>query len=150
LPTISRWWCKRGHQRKIETARTNQKRYGAGLIHRVSGKLYWAMGEHKDNALFRAVLTQSLESPGTEKGRKKYIVVDKYRIHFAKPVLALLAAYTDQVEGVTVPTCSPKLNPVERFWKHLRRRVTHNVFFQTIDRLLEAVTGFFSGHGGFS
>jgi transposase len=42
LPTITRCWCKRGHQRKIKTPRKNQKRYGAGLIHWVSGKLYWA------------------------------------------------------------------------------------------------------------
>jgi transposase len=42
LPTITHWWCKRGHQRKIETPRKNQKRYGAGLIQWVSGKLSWA------------------------------------------------------------------------------------------------------------
>ena len=32
LPTITHCWCKRGHQRKIETPRKNQKRYGVGLI----------------------------------------------------------------------------------------------------------------------
>ena len=74
---------------------------------------------------------------------RAYIVIDTYRIHFAKPVLALLAAHSEQIELVTLPTYSPQLNPVERFWKHLRRKVTHNAFFQTIDRLLEAVTRFF-------
>lgn len=143
LPTITQCWCRRGHQRKIETPRTNQKRYGAGLIHWVSGKLYWATSEHKDNALFRAVLSQVLDSSPAFPGRKVYVVIDNYRIHFAKPVLALLAAHPERVELVTLPTYSPQLNPVERFWKHLRRKVTHNVFFQTIDRLLEAVTSFF-------
>ncbi len=57
--------------------------------------------------------------------------------------LAFLAAHSDQIELVTLPTYSPQLNPVERFWKHLRRKVPHNAFFQTIDRLLDAVTGFF-------
>lgn len=143
LPTITRCWCKRGHQRKIETPRKNQKRYGAGLIHWVSGKLYWATSDHKDNALFRAVLSQVLEPLNTQASRKIYVVIDNYRIHFAKPVLALLAAHAEQIELVTLPTYSPQLNPVERFWKHLRRKVTHNVFFQTIDRLLDAVIGFF-------
>jgi transposase len=143
LPTITRCWCKRGHQRKIETPRKNQKRYGAGLIHWVSGKLYWATSEHKDNALFRSVLSQVLEPAEGVKRRKIYVVIDNYRIHFAKPVLALLAAHSDQIELVTLPTYSPQLNPVERFWKHLRRQVTHNAFFQTIDRLLDAVTRFF-------
>ena len=143
LPTITHCWCKRGHQRKIETPRKNQKRYGAGLIHWVSGKLYWATSEHKDHALFRSVLSQVLEPSDGVPRRKTYVVVDNYRIHFAKPVLALLAAHSDQIELVTLPTYSPQLNPVERFWKHLRRKVTHNAFFQTIDRLLDAVTGFF-------
>ncbi len=143
LPTITRCWCKRGHQRKIETPRKNQKRYGAGLIHWVSGKLYWATSDHKDNALFRSVLSQVLELAEGRKRRKVYVIIDNYRIHFAKPVLALLAAHSDQIELVTLPTYSPQLNPVERFWKHLRRQVTHNTFFQTIERLLEAVIGFF-------
>lgn len=143
LPTITHCWCKRGHQRKIETPRKNQKRYGAGLIHWVSGKLYWATSEHKDNALFRSVLSQVLQSSDGGTGRKIYVVIDNYRIHFAKPVLALLAAHAEQIELVTLPTYSPQLNPVERFWKHLRRNVTHNTFFQTIDRLLEAVSSFF-------
>jgi transposase len=142
LPTITRCWCKRGHQRKIETPRKNQKRYGAGLIQWVSGKLYWAGSRHKDKALFRSVLSQVLEPSDESVRRKIYVVIDNYRIHFAKPVLALLAAHPEQLELVTRPSYSPQLNPVERFCKHLRRKVMHNTFFQSIDRLLEAVTRF--------
>ncbi len=143
LPTITSCWCKRGQQKVIQTPRKNQKHYGAGLIHWVSGKLYWATSDHKDNALFRAVLTQLFEPTASPQARKIYIVIDNYRIHFAKPVLAFLQAHQDRMELVCLPTYSPKLNPGERFWKHLRRKVTHNTFFQTIERLLEAVTGFF-------
>ena len=92
--------------------------------------------------MFRTVLSQVL-APADGRGRRKiYVVVDNYRIHFAKPVLARFSAHSEQIELVTLPTYSPQLNPVERFWKHLRRKVTHNTFFQTIDRLLDAVTGF--------
>jgi DDE superfamily endonuclease len=98
--------------------------------------------EHKDNALFRSVLSQVLEPSDGVPRRKAYVVVDNYRIHFAKPVLALLATHADRIELVTLPTYSPQLNPARRFWKHLRRKVTHNTFFQTIDQLLDAVTGF--------
>ena len=96
-----------------------------------------------DRSLFRAVLTQLFEPTASPQARKIYVVIDNYRIHFAKPVLAFLQAHQDRIELVCLPTYSPKLNPVERFWKHLRRRVTHNTFFQTIERLLEAITGFF-------
>ena len=141
LPGVMRCWSKQGQQRKIETPRQNKKQYGAGLIHWVSGKLYWAVSDHKNNALFRLVLSQVTE-PGLPV-RKKYVVVDNYRIHFAKPVQAWLLEHQDEVELVCLPTYSPKLNPVERFWKHLRRQVTHNHFFQTMERLMDAVTSFF-------
>jgi putative transposase len=71
------------------------------------------------------------------------VVVDNYRIHFAKPVQAFLQAHQDEIELVCLPTYSPKLNPVERFWKHLRRKVTHNHLFQTMEQLMEAVSSFF-------
>ncbi len=69
--------------------------------------------------------------------------MDNCRIHFAKPVQAWLLEHQDEVELVCLPTYSPKLNPVERFWKHLRRQVTHNHFFQTMERLMDAVISFF-------
>lgn len=143
LPGVMRCWSKQGHQRKIETPRQNKKQYGAGLIHWVSGKLYWATSDHKDNALFRSVLVQLVPTDVPKPDRKIYVVVDNYRIHFAKAVQAWLLAHQDEVELVCLPTYSPQLNPVERFWKHLRRQVTHNHFFQTMERLMDAVISFF-------
>ncbi len=143
LPGIVRCWSQVGHQRKIDTPRQNKKQYGAGLIHWVSGKRHWATSDHKDNALFRSVLGQLIEPDASQPARKKYVVVDNYRIHFAKPVLALLEAHQDEIELVCLPTYSPQLNPVERFWKHLRRKVTHTHLFQTMEQLMEAVSSFF-------
>jgi transposase len=31
-----------------------------------------------------------------------------------------------------LPSYSPKLNPIERFWRLLRRRATHNRLFETL------------------
>lgn len=112
----------------------------------MSGELYWAVSEHKDNALFRSVLTRLVEEthlPAETPPRKKYVVVDNYRIHFARPVQIWLAEHVDEIELVCLPTYSPKLNPVERFWNHLRRRVTHNHLFQTMECLIQAVLTFF-------
>ncbi len=92
--------------------------------------------------MFRSVLSQVLEPFDEDVRRKIYVVIDNYRIHFAKPVLALLATHADQIELVMLPTYSPQLNPARRFWKHVRRKFTHNTFYQTIERLLDAVTGF--------
>lgn len=146
LPGVIRCWSKRGSQRKIPTPRQNKKQYGAGLIHWVSGKLYWAVSEQKDNALFRSVLTQLIpqaQACAEPSPCKKYVVVDNYRIHFTQAVQAWLTEHADEVELVRLPTYSPKLNPVERFWKYLCRRVTHNHLFPTIENLIEVVLAFF-------
>jgi hypothetical protein len=83
-----------------------------GLIEWVSGKLYWATSDHKNNALFRSALSQLIEPDAGQLVRKKYVVVDNYRIHFAKPVLAFLVAHQDEIELMCLPTYSPKLNPI--------------------------------------
>jgi hypothetical protein len=45
----------------------------------------------------------------------------------------------------SIHNASPESKAVrmERFWKHLRRQVTHNHFFQTMERLMDAVLSFF-------
>jgi DDE superfamily endonuclease len=37
-----------------------------------------------------------------------------------------------QLEFKRLPSYSPQLNPIERFWKKLRRRATHNRLFDTL------------------
>ena len=41
-----------------------------------------------------------------------------------------------------LPTYSPWLNLIERLWKHLRRKVTHNHLFASMAELLKAVCSF--------
>lgn len=38
-----------------------------------------------------------------------------------------------------LPSYSPKLNPIERFWKVLRRRATHNRLFDTLADLKQSI-----------
>jgi transposase len=38
-----------------------------------------------------------------------------------------------------LPSYSPQLNPIERFWKKLRRRATHNRFFDSVADLKKSI-----------
>lgn len=42
-------------------------------------------------------------------------------------------------EFYRLPSYSPQLNPVERFWKLLRRRATHNRLFDTLADLRKSI-----------
>jgi transposase len=56
-----------------------------------------------------------------------------------------LEGYADRLTVAPLPTYSPKLNVIELLWKYLRRKVTHNHLFDSIDTLVEAVEAFFAG-----
>jgi len=44
-----------------------------------------------------------------------------------------------QLRLFRLPSYSPQLNPIERFWKRLRRRATHNRLFDTLGDLTDSV-----------
>lgn len=71
------------------------------------------------------------------------MVIDSYSSHHSKKTAAVLAKYTDRLTIVPLPTYSPKLDLIERLWKHLRRQVTHNHLFPSITGLIDAVKQFF-------
>jgi transposase len=48
-------------------------------------------------------------------------------------------AEVPQMEPYRLPGYSPSLNVIERFWKKLRRRATHNRLFDTIAELKSSV-----------
>jgi transposase len=43
------------------------------------------------------------------------------------------------LEFYRLPSYSPSLNPIERFWKKLRRRATHNRLFDTLADLKQSI-----------
>jgi transposase len=145
LPGVIRCWTKRGQQRKIPTPGQNVKRYGFGAVNFVTGQLTHRIGERKNSDGFCALVEKIVETycPGEiYTGPKIGLVVDNYIIHRSKKTLAVLEKYADRLFLVPLPTYSPKLNVIEWLWKYLRRKVTHNHLFETIDKLVEAVDHF--------
>lgn len=69
---------------------------------------------------------------GTHK--RVVILIDNAPWHRGKPIDAAMADYP-HLEFKRLPSYSPQLNPIERFWKKLRRRATHNRLFDTLTDL---------------
>lgn len=147
LPGILRCWTLCGFQRKVMTPGLNVKRYGFGAVNFVSGKTLHRIEDHKNSDAFCAFLQQFMQrvtqSP-EYRGQKIVLVVDNYRIHHSQKTLEFLKQYADQLMLFALPTYSPWLNLIERLWKHLRRKVTHNHLFETVAQLLKAVDSFLS------
>lgn len=73
-------------------------------------------------------------------GRHKRVVllIDNAPWHRGRLIDEALAE-NPHLEFKRLPSYSPQLNPIERFWKKLRRRATHNRLFDAIRDLKSSV-----------
>lgn len=145
LPGIMRCWTLQGVQRKIPTPGVNQKQYGFGAVNYVSGQTAHRIEEHKNSAGFCAFIEQFMQTVTQAPdyhGQKIVLVVDNFIIHHSRKTQQFLEKYADQLLLFMLPTYSPWLNLIERLWKHLRRKVTHNHLFASIAELVKAVCSF--------
>ena len=86
-----------------------------------------------------------LRSVSAESGRTVIVITDNAKYHHAK-----LHAVWRQEQAPTfaldyLPPYSPELNPIERVWKRTRRNCVHNVYFPTLQTLVDRVNQQFLG-----
>jgi transposase len=141
LPTISGRWMRQGQQTQVNTPGQNAKQYVFGAVNYVTGALVWLTWSNKNNVGFRYLL-QQVVAQHQQTPVKIVIILDNFRIHKAKAVLTWLRVHRAQLRLYFLPTYSPRLNPIERVWRHFRRNVTDNYYFGTLARLMAAVKAF--------
>jgi hypothetical protein len=66
------------------------------------------------------------------------ILIDNAPWHRGKPIEEALGE-NPQLSFKRLPSYSPQLNPIERFWKKLRRRATHNRLFDALTDLKRSI-----------
>jgi hypothetical protein len=70
--------------------------------------------------------------------KRVVMIIDNAPWHRGQAVKDVLAQHT-HLEFYRLPSYSPKLNVIERLWKWLRRRATHNRLFETLADLKSSV-----------
>jgi transposase len=63
--------------------------------------------------------------------KRVVLMIDNAPWHRGRPIDEALRD-NPHLEFKRLPSYSPQLNPIERFWKKLRRRATHNRLFDTL------------------
>jgi transposase len=71
--------------------------------------------------------------------RPMVIITDNAPYHHSKELDPFLESHRG-LKLDYLPPYSPQLNPIERVWKLLRRLRTHNVYFETLEELIETVS----------
>jgi transposase len=145
MPTITRCWTRVGQQRVILTPGVHaKKRWNWGAVDVRTGQTVHILHERRNNIGFRrllAVISRTFDL-GAHPQRHVHLFVDNDRAHDAKAVRLLLGRHKGRIQLEWLPPYSPELNPQEDIWQHMRRRVTHNHYFEKLAPLLEAVEDF--------
>jgi hypothetical protein len=63
--------------------------------------------------------------------KRVVLIIDNAPWHRGRPITEVLADHR-HLEFYRSPSYSPQLNVIERFWKLLRRRATHNRLFESL------------------
>lgn len=137
-------WSLKGHQPEINTYGGRKRQHLVGAVDPNNGDLHLAFSETLKSPQFQHYLEGLLARYPEDK--KLIIVLDNARAHHAKALEPFLKANEDRLELIFLPPYSPDLNPMEWFWKFLRKMVTHNTFFGTFKEFQRALIKFIVKH----
>ncbi len=137
-------WSLKGHQPEIYTYGGRKRQHLIGTVEPLEGNLHVAFSETLKAPQFQDYLEGLLARYPTPK--KLIIVLDNARAHHSKELKPFLKTNEERLELMFLPPYSPDLNPMEWFWKFLRKIVTHNTFFPTFKDFQRALINFIVKH----
>lgn len=142
--TVARGWYPRGCKAQILCPTTFEKVGTCAAVSPRNGSLYSLAFDGFDSDTFIYYLRWLLKVIKTKK--KIVLVLDNASSHKSHKVKEFVAKHQKRLELLYLPPYSPDLNPIERVWKHLRYHVTHNVYFETIEALENAIINYLKEH----
>lgn len=133
--TITRTWAKKGQQPTVPVVGGREKMHLIGAIEPAGDKGWFATCPTLGAGEFIGFLKGLLNQYPT--GRL-YVVLDNARAHHAKRVTEFVTQI-GRLELIFLPPYSPDLNPIEDFWRYLRKNVTHNTYYPTFAEFQTAI-----------
>jgi putative transposase len=139
-PKIGRMWMFKGHQAKVETPGTNQKRHLSGSIPGRTGTVFVteaAPKQGRDGAVFLKHLDELRQR--LRRYKKIDVIGDNASGHTSLEVIQYLWEWEGRIEVHLLPASSPDLNPIERVGWHLHETITRNHRCQDLSGLRDQV-----------
>lgn len=152
VPTLTAMLGVKGHRPEVGTRDNKGLLYVFAVMCLTTGALHTTTlecsgrkkgpAEPSKNRRMQLAFADHLRHVGRRYPRERHprlvLVIDNAPWHRGQPVNEALAD-NSHLEVYRLPLYSPKLNPIERFWKVLRRRATHNRLFETLAELKRSV-----------
>ena len=145
VPTLCATLGVKGHRPIVGTRDCKDLLYVFAVVNLVTAAVHANTLESPKNAKAKIGLSKTrrmqrafadhLRHIGRVYPRAQYprvvLMIDNAPWHRGQPIEEALRD-NPHLEFYRLPSYSPQLNPIERFWKKLRRRATHNRLFDTL------------------
>lgn len=129
--TVSYLWGKKGQQPKlIQKQRNRERKTLFGCVDPNTGIVITSIAQKGNTGTFFSFLVKTAKAYPEQ---KLVMVVDNVRYHHAKRLKPILEKYKHRIELVFLPAYSPDLNPVERIWWYMRKKISHNRYVEKIE-----------------
>ena len=138
-PTLTTKWSLKGQQPEIKTYSGYKSKNIFGTVNLKNGDLIYRFASVQNQEEFIKHLKQIIRKYFN---KNTFIYLDNAGWHKGKKVKEFLKNHSN-IHLIFLPPYSPKLNPVERFWKFMRKNITHNHFYELISEFDNAVFKFF-------
>lgn len=137
LPVLTACWMQRGCQKRIPTPGKQQWRHLFGAYHWTTDQVICQIADKRTSDHFIAFLDYLVQQHTSAK--PLVIVLDNGAIHRSRATQAAFALFEHELLPMFLPRYCSQLNPIERYWKHLKAQACANKLFSDMDALLASV-----------
>jgi transposase len=128
---------RRGHQKRMATPGQPKWHHLFGAYNWRTDEVITMPAEKKNTVTFCLFIEYLMQSVPAD--RPIVLVLDNASYHQSQVSQALLAFYEDRSLVFWLPPYCSDLNPIERFWRHLKEAATANRLFKLIGDVLDSV-----------
>jgi putative transposase len=129
--TVSYQWGEKGKQPQLlQTQKKRERKTLFGCVEPKTGIVISAIADRGNTSTFFKFLVTVTKRYVNQ---KVVMVVDNVRYHHAKRLKPILEKYKHRLELVYLPAYSPDLNPIERIWWYMRKKITHNRYLEKME-----------------
>ena len=136
-PVIRACWMKKGTQKRIDTPGKQQWHHLFGAYNFLTDEVIAMPSPKKNSDAFVAFLDTLVQQVSDD--RPVVLVLDNASYHHSATARAGFAVFEEQLMPLFLPAYCSLLNPIERYWRHLKDSACANRLFPSMDALVESV-----------
>ena len=133
-PVLRKCWMKRGEQKQVPLPQKPvQPIHLFGGYNWHDNALCWMFAERRNSEAFVIWLEQLMVK--TYPTQTVVLLLDNASFHKSSVAQAAISLFEHRLLVLFLPPYAPQLNPIERYWNHLKTQVCGNRLFDSLDLL---------------